>query len=81
VECHRGSGAPNQPPLAYQSMAGSSALSPMRGISTYRSIIVNIDIYPLAQHYRYNLLYSVKSDLVQFIAPMGSAAAPTAGGH
>lgn len=36
-----------------------------------RYITVNIDIYPLAQHYMYmyNLLYSVKSDLVQFIVP------------
>lgn len=36
-----------------------------------RYITVNIDIYPLAQHYMYmyNLLYSVKSDLVQFIGP------------
>lgn len=51
-----------------------------RAISTYRSIIVNIDIYPLAQHYRYNLLYSVKSDLVQFIGSLGSAGSTSSTG-
>ncbi|XP_022209863.2 hematopoietically-expressed homeobox protein HHEX [Drosophila obscura] len=38
--------------------------------------------YPLAQHYMYNLLYCVKSDLVQFIGPLGSGSGlgPSAAG-